>query len=126
MINLPEFFTLEYSNDASFNDTPQAEGWIPAYTKACLNEVIGLTFADTTPINEYYDNLEQVFEDGYVYEYSIKLGAFVNINGEWSLEQTFDSMNDAYTDLRQFSMDETYDFIYRPYVLITVKIPERR
>lgn len=126
-MNLPEFFVIEHSEELlHYNDKPEAEGWLPEYTYNELRKVINMNFNDTTPIEEYFSNLQVIYEDGIEYEYSLGLGAFVKTTSGWSLEEEFESMAEAYADLVQYSMDEYSDFIYRPYVMVELRIPRRR
>lgn len=124
--SLPEYFTIEYSKDYHVKDNPQAEEWLPAHVMEALEEVQGLRFDDETSMEECYTEIDTYWEDGVDFIYSIRLGAFVEWEDKFTLEDEFDSMKEIYNDLKDFTFDEMVDFIYRPYILIELKRPDRR
>lgn len=119
----PSYFLVELSNDYNVTDKPEPEGWTPKFTEKQLEQVFALCFDSEISMEDNYSNLEQIIEDGVAYEYSIKLGAFTEWENEYTLEQTFDTMQEIYNDLKNFCMEEKIDFIYRPYVLVKLQEP---
>lgn len=87
-----------------------------------MYELSGMKMNDDVNTSELenFDSFTN-YETGEVETYNIKLGAFVEIKGKISLEDTFESMAEIRKDLNKFCLDELQDFFYHAFVEVEIR-----